>query len=202
MLFTGKKYVRLKRTYSSRWRYCIESIALLMKLRKEELDKRRRQEEEEKLQKMKGEKREQAERLEERRRQEEERRREKHKQDHLRVNSAFLEKLEGRGRESENETKGRGIREAEDPCFASEGFRDQSSNIPAQQLRLAHLDPEPEQSCSGWTEETDPEVDYDWALMKLTNSFPDCARVFLEDILDQCNGDYEQAYTLLISTLS
>lgn len=46
----------------------------------------------------------------------------------------------------------------------------------------------------------DPEVDYDWALMKLMNSFPDCARVFLEDILDQCNGDYEQAYTLLIST--
>lgn len=48
----------------------------------------------------------------------------------------------------------------------------------------------------------DLEPDYDWALMKLINSFPDCCRVFLEDILNQCNGDYEQASTLLISTLS
>lgn len=70
-----------------------------------------------------------------------------------RVNSAFLDKLEGRGRGSENETKGRGIREAEDPCFASESFRDQSSNIPGQQLRLAYLDPDPEQSWSSRTEE-------------------------------------------------
>ncbi|TKS67884.1 Epithelial-stromal interaction protein 1 [Collichthys lucidus] len=170
------------------------------KLRKEELDKKRRQEEEEKLQKMKNEKRELAEYLEERSRQEEQRRREKHRQDHLRVNSAFLDKLEGRGGGSENETKGRGIRQAEDPCFASESFRDQSSNKPGQQLHLAYLDPDPEQSCSSRTEEADPEVDYDWALMKLMNSFPDCARVFLEDILDQCNGDYEQACTLLISS--
>ena len=48
----------------------------------------------------------------------------------------------------------------------------------------------------------DSEPDYDWALMKLINHFPDCSRVFLEDILDQCNGDFEEAYTLLISTLT
>lgn len=28
-------------------------------------------------------------------------------------------------------------------------------------------------------------------------SFPDYNRAFLEDILDQCNSDYEAAFTLL-----
>lgn len=41
------------------------------------------------------------------------------------------------------------------------------------------------------------ESDYDWALMKLMNSFPHCSKVFLEDILIQCDGNYEQACTLL-----
>ena len=48
----------------------------------------------------------------------------------------------------------------------------------------------------------DPEPDYDWALMKLMTNFPDCSRVFLEDILDQCGGDYDQAYALLVWTCS
>ncbi|XP_076603455.1 epithelial-stromal interaction protein 1 [Chaetodon auriga] len=219
---------------------------LQKKLKKEELDKRRRQEEEAQLQKMKAEKREMAERLEERKRQEQQRRGEKLWQDHLRttesflqrferrapgplasgrathtssrkeestgvrevqlehkrVNSAFLDKLEGRGRGTENETKGEGIQEAEYPCFASEDFRHNQFNSAGQHFPLAHLDPDPEQSCSGWTEEADLEPDHDWALMKLTNCFPACSRVFLEDILDQCNSDYEKAYTLLICTLN
>ncbi|XP_044073281.1 epithelial-stromal interaction protein 1 isoform X2 [Siniperca chuatsi] len=120
--------------------------------------------------------------------------------EHKRVNSAFLDKLEGH--ESERETKGESVREAEYPFLASEDFRHQPSSTPGQQLPLAHMNLDPEQSCSDWTQEADPEPDYDWALMKLMNSFPDCCRVFLEDILDQCDGDYEQAYTLLISTLS
>lgn len=107
--------------------------------------------------------------------------------EHKRVNSAFLDKLEGR--DSEKETNGEGFREAEYPFLVSEDFGHQPSNTSGQ-------------SCSDWTEEADLEPDYDWALMKLINSFPDCCRVFLEDILNQCNGDYEQASTLLISTLS
>ncbi|XP_051259286.1 epithelial-stromal interaction protein 1 [Dicentrarchus labrax] len=122
--------------------------------------------------------------------------------EHKRVNSAFLDKLVGRGRESERETKGEGTQEAEYPCFASEDFGHQPPKTPGQQRPFTHLDPDPEQSCSGWTEEADPEPDYDWALMKLMNSFPDCSKIFLEDILNQCNSDYEQAYTLLISALS
>ncbi|XP_070770740.1 epithelial-stromal interaction protein 1 [Enoplosus armatus] len=120
--------------------------------------------------------------------------------EHRRVNSAFLDRLEGR--ESEKEAKGGGVREAERPSLVSEDFRRQPSNTPGQQLPLAHLNPDPEQSCCDWTEEADPEPDYDWALMKLITVFPDCSRVFLEDILDQCDGDYERAYTLLMCTLS
>lgn len=48
----------------------------------------------------------------------------------------------------------------------------------------------------------DPEPDYNWNLMKLMTSFPGCDKDFLQDILKQCNGDYEEACTLLISTLS
>ncbi|XP_070694247.1 epithelial-stromal interaction protein 1 [Pempheris klunzingeri] len=121
-------------------------------------------------------------------------------QEHRRVNSAFLDKLEGRG--SEGETRGEGIREAERPSLAREDFRHQPSGPPRQQLPLAHLNPDPERSCFDWTEEADPEADYDWALMKLMNNFPDCCKVFLEDILSQCDGDYEQAYKLLVCTFS
>lgn len=48
----------------------------------------------------------------------------------------------------------------------------------------------------------EPEPDYDWALMKLMNRFPDCSRDFLEDILEQCQDDYETANMLLVNTLS
>ncbi|KAM7380216.1 hypothetical protein PAMP_003529 [Pampus punctatissimus] len=119
-------------------------------------------------------------------------------QEHRRVNSAFLDKLEGRGRGSEQEPK----RETERFNSASEEFRHQPSNTPGQQLPLTHLRPDPERHCSGWAEEADPDPDYEWALMKLMSNFPDCSRVFLEDILNQCNGDYQQAYTILICSLS
>ncbi|XP_067460266.1 epithelial-stromal interaction protein 1 isoform X1 [Thunnus thynnus] len=110
-----------------------------------------------------------------------------------RVNSAFLDKLEGRSRESETEAK------RESFSQASEVFRHQPSNTPGQQLPPTHLRPDPGQDRA---EEADPQPDYEWDLMKLMSNFPDCSRVFLEDILDQCNGDYEQAYTILISSLS
>lgn len=215
---------------------------LQRKLKKEELDRRRRQEEEEELQKMKAQQREKAERLEQRRRQEEQRRTQLHRedhhratesflqriertapgplasssathtssrsetadsseaerrpkserdvqQDHRRVNSAFLDRLEGRGRESEE-----GVKEDERPYFT---FND--CNVAEQEPPRTHLDTDPEQS---WTQEADSDPDYDWALMKLENRFPDCCRVFLEDILDQCRGDYEEAHMLLLSSLS
>ncbi|KAG7233764.1 hypothetical protein INR49_006623 [Caranx melampygus] len=114
--------------------------------------------------------------------------------DRKRVNSDFLDRLEGRG-------GARQTPEAERPRQASEDFtqRPSTSSTAGQRVPLAHLKPEPEQS---WTQEADPEPDFDWSLMKLMNSFPDCNKAFLEDILHQCNGDYQEAYTLLICTLS
>lgn len=52
-----------------------------------------------------------------------------------RVNAAFLDKLEGQARGSEREPKFESTQEAES------------------QAPLSHLKPDPEQSCSGWTEE-------------------------------------------------
>ncbi|XP_026000891.1 epithelial-stromal interaction protein 1 [Astatotilapia calliptera] len=104
--------------------------------------------------------------------------------EHKRVNAVFLDKLEGQARGSEREPKFESTQEAES------------------QAPLSHLKPDPEQSCSGWTEEADPRAEYDQALMKLIKSFPNCDRDFLEDIFTQCNRDYEEASTLLISTLS
>lgn len=203
---------------------------LQKKLKKEELDRRRRQEEEEELQKMKTKQRETAERQEERRRREEQRRRQQLERDHLRktetflqrfertapgplasvsathtssrseaaeprsvrdvqqdhrrVNSAFLDRLE-RG--------GGGSEASEEGCSTSD-----FSNA-GQPLHLAHLDSE--QSYSGWTEEADDDGD-DSALTRLMKSFPVCSRVFLEEILDQCDGDYERADALLVATLT
>ncbi|XP_034549145.1 epithelial-stromal interaction protein 1 [Notolabrus celidotus] len=208
---------------------------LQKKLKKEDLDRKKRQEEEDELQKMKAVQREKAEKLAEKERQEEQRRRDLHRQDHLRgtekflqrfertapgplasnsathtssrseaveslqveprsvrdvqeehlrVNAAFLDGLEGRGRG----------REEERPRFTSE-----ESNTAGPELAPTHLDLDPDYS---WMQETDQDPEYDWALMKLMKSFPDCCKAFLEDILDQCNGDYDQASALLISTLS
>lgn len=119
--------------------------------------------------------------------------------EHKRVNAAFLDKLEHQGRGSEIEPKMGSAQEAERSYLAAEDFRQQAT---AGQVPSSHLKPHPEQSCSGSTQEADPEAEYDWALMKLINRFPDCNKGFLEDILTQCNKDYEEAYTLLISTFS
>ncbi|XP_054471239.1 epithelial-stromal interaction protein 1 [Anoplopoma fimbria] len=120
-------------------------------------------------------------------------------QDHRRVNQAFLDNLEGRGSRSEDGTNMGGVRECS--FLASENFGHQPSNPAGQQLPPAHLNPDPDQSfVADWTDEADPH--YDWALMKLMSIFPDCSKAFLEDILDQCNNDYEQAYTLLNCTMN
>ncbi|XP_034741788.1 epithelial-stromal interaction protein 1 [Etheostoma cragini] len=114
--------------------------------------------------------------------------------EHRRVNSAFLDKLEGRG--SEKETKEEAVWEVERP------FMSTNEDTPRNQLPVVHLNPDPEQGYYDWTDEAGPEPDVDWALMRLMSSYPDFSKVFLEDILDQCNSDYDQAYTLLDCTLN
>uniref|UniRef100_A0A3P8PEN2 CUE domain-containing protein n=1 Tax=Astatotilapia calliptera TaxID=8154 RepID=A0A3P8PEN2_ASTCA len=160
-----------------------QSMKLQKKIKKAEDDKRKRQEEEEKLQKMKAKQREKSTDVEGKQTKESRNLREV-QLEHKRVNAVFLDKLEGQARGSEREPKFESTQEAES------------------QAPLSHLKPDPEQSCSGWTEEADPRAEYDQALMKLIKSFPNCDRDFLEDIFTQCNRDYEEASTLLISTLS
>ncbi|XP_061580352.1 epithelial-stromal interaction protein 1 [Cololabis saira] len=116
-----------------------------------------------------------------------------------RVNAAFLDKLEGKNTWKEEETQKESTVEEEHPYLAPVDVGQQAATG---QEPWTHLKPDSEQRFSGWTEEADPEPDRDWALMKLITNFPDCAKDFLEDILTQCNGDYEDAYTLLICTLS
>ncbi|XP_075966404.1 epithelial-stromal interaction protein 1 [Anarhichas minor] len=119
-------------------------------------------------------------------------------QEHTRVNQAFLDNLEGRRGGSEKDTKEEGVWEC--PSLASEDFRHRPANPRGHQLPPSQPNPDPDQCFADWTVEADP--DYDWALVKLKKSFPDCSRVFLEDILEQCNSDYEQAYTLLDCTMN
>ncbi|XP_060909641.1 epithelial-stromal interaction protein 1 [Labrus mixtus] len=114
--------------------------------------------------------------------------------EHRRVNASFLDRLEGRGRGGE---KGDGVKEEEPPFFTFE-----ESSVAERRPPFTHLDPGPEQNLSDWMQEGDSDPDSDWALMELMSSFPNCCKVFLEEILDQCNGDYDQASALLISTLS
>ncbi|KAF7656147.1 hypothetical protein LDENG_00045930 [Lucifuga dentata] len=120
------------------------------------------------------------------------------KQEHIRVNSAFLDKIERQSGGSEKVTKTEEVWEDERPYLACEDFGHQLSQTSGPH----YLKPDPERSSSGGAEEADPQLDHDWALMKLVNRFPQCTMAFLEDILNQSSGDYQQAYTLLSSTLS
>ncbi|KAM3607602.1 uncharacterized protein V6R79_010509 [Siganus canaliculatus] len=194
-----------------------QSSKLQKKLKKQDADKRRRQEEEEELQKMKAEQRSVAERQQEKTQQEEQRRREQLREDHLRTNDSFLQRFDrtapapwpsGSATHTPSGGEQSVSRQSQRSCVkayvqevlpSSQYLVHEQSSAPGQQSAL-YPDPEPEESC--WEHEADPELDYDRALMKLMDNFPDFARVFLEDILDQCHGDYMQAYTLLSCTLS
>ncbi|XP_014904066.1 epithelial-stromal interaction protein 1 isoform X1 [Poecilia latipinna] len=119
--------------------------------------------------------------------------------EHKRVNQAFLDKLECNARGTEVEASSCSSREEERPRLTPDDHRRHAA---AGRVALTHPEPGPERRCSDWTEETDPQADRDWNLMKLVNIFPDCSRDFVQDILTQCNGDYEQACALLVSTLT
>ncbi|XP_024919361.1 ensconsin isoform X2 [Cynoglossus semilaevis] len=58
----------------------------------------------------------------------------------------------------------------------------------------AHLEADPQWS---WTRETKQTPDNNMDLMSLKKNFPDCSMDVLQEILEQCNGDYDSAYALL-----
>ncbi|KAM4608289.1 epithelial-stromal interaction protein 1 isoform 2-T2 [Polymixia lowei] len=146
--------------------------------RVQQYNERQREEDNSALQLMKQEQRSKSEALEEK----EEERRSKEQMNHRRVNAAFLDKLEVQGAAAEREGGG----EVKHRPLAFDDFDPPT-----------HLTPNPGHSSSDWAEEAEPEPDFEWNVMKLESIFPSCKRVFLEDILTQCNNDYEQAYMLL-----
>ncbi|XP_048048970.1 epithelial-stromal interaction protein 1 isoform X2 [Megalobrama amblycephala] len=123
--------------------------------------------------------------LEEKQKQQEEDRKRRAEADHRRVNSAFLDRLEARnsGRVSEPVTQ---------TPESSNVWLDDDDKPQDTALSTA---PNPSQVHTDSAEEDDS--DLVWNLMKLQNRFPYYDRGMLEDIVKECNGDYQQAYDLL-----
>ncbi|KAG7331152.1 hypothetical protein KOW79_005121 [Hemibagrus wyckioides] len=143
----------------------------------------RKVQEEVSLQQKKDEQRKKSQLLEEKHKQEEEDRKRQMENERLRVNSAFLDRLEARGSgrasESLSCTPELGnvwqTEEPQDPASSPVSFPSQ-----------LHTD-------SAAEEDTDRER----VVMKLQSMFSYCDREYLEDIVSQCNGNYQQAYDLL-----
>ncbi|XP_058510818.1 epithelial-stromal interaction protein 1 [Solea solea] len=106
---------------------------------------------------------------------------------HKRVNSAFLDRIEGRGS---------GVQKAEPPCLSYADLPQPSSSLIGPQSGSTHLDAEPEQNRTQ-EQETELYLDYDFVLRRLMSDFPQCNRKFLEDMINQCHGDYERIHSLL-----
>ncbi|KAK9969726.1 hypothetical protein ABG768_027876 [Culter alburnus] len=145
----------------------------------------RREEENAALLQMKEEQRRKTDILEEKQKQQEEDRKRRAEADHRRVNSAFLDRLEARnsGRVSEPVTQ---------TPESSNVWLDDDDKPQDTALSTA---PNPSQVHTDSAEEDDS--DLMWNLMKLQNRFPYYDRDMLEDIVKECNGDYQQAYNLL-----
>ncbi|XP_060785887.1 epithelial-stromal interaction protein 1 [Neoarius graeffei] len=141
----------------------------------------RKAEEQVTLQQKKDEQRKKSQILEEKHKQEEEDRKRQMENERLRVNSAFLDRLEARGSGRASEllpcTQELGnvwqTEEPQDPASSSVSF-------PSQQ----HTD------SSG-------DIDIEGVVMKLQTMFSYYDQEYLEDIVSQCNGNYQQAYDLL-----
>ncbi|KAM9486407.1 epithelial-stromal interaction protein 1 isoform 2-T2 [Clarias gariepinus] len=143
----------------------------------------RKAEEEMTLQQMKDEQRRKSEILEEKHKQEEEDRQRQTENERLRVNSAFLDRLEARGSGRASELL---------PCTPelSNVWQTEEPQDPASS-------PVPFPSQLHTDSAAEEDTDIDWVIMKLQNHFSYCEREYLEEIVTQCNGNYQQAYDLL-----
>ncbi|KAJ8404591.1 hypothetical protein AAFF_G00334540 [Aldrovandia affinis] len=109
--------------------------------------------------------------------------------EHRRVNAAFLDRLQGgtnavRGEEPAGATP-------EEDC----DWRVPEPHVPSTSPLTTGPGLASVQADSA--EEDDDDDDSEWAVMKLINNFPFYERDFLEDIVNQCNGNYQKAYDLL-----
>ncbi|KAK3543783.1 hypothetical protein QTP70_027201 [Hemibagrus guttatus] len=135
------------------------------------------------LQQKKDEQRSKSQLLEEKHKQEEEDRKRQMENERLRVNSAFLDRLEARGSGRASESL---------PCTPELGNVWQTEE-PQDPASSPVSFPSQFYTDSAAEEDTDRE----WVVMKLQSIFSYCDREYLEDIVAQCNGNYQQAYDLL-----
>ncbi|XP_016101230.1 ABC transporter F family member 4-like isoform X3 [Sinocyclocheilus grahami] len=129
-----------------------------------------------------------AEILEEQQKQQEEDRKRWTGADHRRVNMAFLDRMEASnsGRVPKPVTQ---TPESSNICLDDDDDDDKP-----QDTALSTV-PNPSQVHTDSAEEDDH--DHMWTLIKLQNRFPYYERDMLEEIVKQCNGNYQQAYELL-----
>ncbi|XP_067299449.1 epithelial-stromal interaction protein 1 [Pseudorasbora parva] len=145
----------------------------------------RREEENAGLLKMKEEQRRKTETLEEKQKQQEEDRKRRDEADHRRVNSAFLDRLVA--------SRSGGVSEPVTQTPESSHVWLCDDDKP--QDTASSTVPNPSQVHTDSAEEDDH--DQMWTLMKLQNRFPYYERDMLDDIIKQCDGDYQRAYELL-----
>ncbi|XP_059355619.1 epithelial-stromal interaction protein 1-like [Carassius carassius] len=174
---------RIERSSSSVSMAASNSMPASSRTKNHEYREVRREEENADLLKKKEEQRRKAEVLEEKQKQQEEDRKRRTEADHQRVNMAFLNHLEA----------------------GSSGMVPESTNVwldddddddddELQDTALSTV-PNPSQVHTDCEEEDD--CGHMWTLMKLQNRFPYYELDMLEEIIKQCNGNYQQAYELL-----
>ncbi|XP_051783253.1 epithelial-stromal interaction protein 1 [Erpetoichthys calabaricus] len=143
-----------------------------------------REDESRKYLQMKEEQRIKAELLELKQRQEEDKRRGELNNERRQVNAAFLDRLQG-------------IRQ---PCIMEQPlpvvFKDETNFCVAGPQDAPGIS-ENRQLKNEIEGGEEYETDNAWVVMKLLTDFPFCERAFLEEIVTQCNGDYQQAFQLL-----
>ncbi|MFT7817950.1 epithelial-stromal interaction protein 1 [Arapaima gigas] len=150
------------------------------------------------LMQMKEKQRKKSEILEEKQKQLEQQRERDMDTDRRRVNAAFFDKLQGNNR-SCNEV--RPLHSA----LVESGSGDHQPceiQIPTRSLRplldqVANMSLQPDSPQVYTDKAKGEEHDHEWAMMKFLSRFPNYERGFLQDIVSQCNGDYEQACSLL-----
>uniref|UniRef100_W5MET0 Epithelial stromal interaction 1 n=1 Tax=Lepisosteus oculatus TaxID=7918 RepID=W5MET0_LEPOC len=199
---------------------------------KQEDDKRKRKEAEEmEIQQKKVLQREKAIRLEERRRQEENLRKEQLRYDHQLSTQQFLQRFENftvdpvppsseselleenqkwkeeeRERELQKEHKRVNAKFLDQiQAHAQSGRKELPFPVNTEEERDFHTNGAQDvpKSLEPILQESEEDgYDLEWTVMKLQTSFPSCERAFLEDIVIQCNGDYNQAYKLLLCIIS
>ncbi|XP_033842953.1 epithelial-stromal interaction protein 1 isoform X1 [Periophthalmus magnuspinnatus] len=188
---------------------------LQKKLKIEEDKKRRKEEEERKEQEKKDIQRAKAEKLEQKKKRDQERRREQFEEDRHRVTDRFLQGFEQKAASAKPAPS-----RIPEPVATSSDTGNVRMSLEEKQrdhkrTNAQFLDrverqtvcgesssssspspPEPE-SCRAHTAADASGPDFEWALMKLMSNFPQFDKDVLQDLLRQCDGDYEETYNLL-----